>query len=419
MKRLYILLAILLWPTALQATGYYIESRVETQVRQNALLEREVPFDFYLDTGLNNLPKNGSFDVSLRNNHTFKLGTDDFDLFQAVFRLNNVGGLLDFSLGRQFTSPGVHNYLLDGGLTTIGKDDWPILVSLFGGIPRYIETGDFHGEAGLVGGTIFELQGIENLSTRLSFIYDSLDLDTWSWKNNQTVFAGFAGSYIFENKFEPNIYANAEYDIAGKIVENGTAGFSFRPNSRLYWNIEGGHYNTNRQRQRITIFSLFASGPYYQGRAGASFTVFEGGKILENLILTAGYAYQRIEVTPSLSKNGHVADGGCKFYIAPIFLDTAASYKFYDSFGGRAHDISFTLHDEPIDILSVDVSVNYTRYKKITNEKDVATAILGMVGVEAFKNFVLSVGGEYLKNKVFENEWRATAMLSYKLGGKI
>src|SRR3989338_4403760 len=267
MKRLIILAAVL-FPVVVHAGSYYLDGRIQSQARENSLSEREVPFDVYMDAGLAELPQQGTFDVSFKNNHTFNsdfTDGDEFDLYQAVFRMQNLGGVADVSAGRQFLSPGFHTYLVDGLSTTIGKDDWPIVFTLFGGIPRYIESGDFHGEAGLVSGMTIETQIMDHMHTKFSMIYDKLDIDAANWKENETVLVGMSHSHYFGGNMAPTLYGTMEYDTAGSVIETGIMGFGLQPHRRIYWNIEGGHYNTNRDRTRTTIFSLYANGPLYQG----------------------------------------------------------------------------------------------------------------------------------------------------------
>lgn len=417
-----ILMALLLIFPALEAnsTSFYIDTRLETQVRENSLPQREAPFYAYLDTGLKELPNKGTFDVSLRNNYIFNVKDNEFDLYQAVFRMDDIAGVVGVSAGRQFVSPGFHAYLMDGLTTRIGKEDWPVAVTIIGGVPRYLEMNDFKGTAGLIAGATIELQGVDRFHLKLSGIYDKLDIKKTYWKKNDTVLTGVATSYLFNGRFMPNLYGNFEYDTAGKDIDTGLAGFRIRPFSRLFWNIEGGFFNTNRNRQRDTIFSLFSRSGFYQGRTGISVTAIESAGPIEDFVITGGYSYQRYHSTASSKADiGHLADGGIKFSVAPIYLTVLASYKYYKSYGGKANDIYFELHDEPFDILNFTAGGNITKYSKITNQKDTAISAFLMADLNIIKNFVLSAGGEYLRNDTFSREFRATAKLSYKFEGKL
>lgn len=418
MQRL-VIIALLSLATAAQAAEYYINPRLETQVRQNSLSEREIPLSAYLDTGISGLPNSGTFDVSLKNNRTFKIEEDEFDLYQAVWRMQDLGGVVDVASGRQFVSPGFHAYLLDGASFSIGKDSWPLLISVIGGVPRYIETGDFHGTTGLVSGVTLELQGMGKMHSKLSAVYDKLDIGKKDWKQNETVLVGMNHSHYFSGKVKPSLYGSMEYDTAGKNIETGLVGFSIEPTKRLYWNIEGGHYNTNRSRSRTTIFGLYAIGAFYQGRTGISFTAFESAGAFEDLVLTGGYSYQRFSVSSGVSKSGNIADAGFRFHITPLYLDTGVTYRFYDSFGGRAHDVILNLHDEPIDKLFIDTGANYTKYSKITNEADTAISSFLSAGYEIVKGLQVSATGEYLRNNTFSSEFRGLVKLAYVLEGKL
>jgi hypothetical protein len=418
MKRIILLLAILL-PLTAEAGSYYMNSQLVTQVRENAINEREVPLDFYLDTGFRALPHEGSFDVSLRNNRIFNIKDDEFDLYQAVFRMNNLGGWLDFSAGRQFISPGFQAYMMDGVTFTIGKDDWPLLWTLIGGVPRYIETGDFHGNVGLLAGTTVELNGFDNTHIKLSALYNKIRIKRNDWKENDTVLTGLAVSQQFGGKVKPNLYGDFEYDTAGKVIDNSTLGFSLQPHRRVYWNAEGGYYNTNRDWAQPSILGIYSLGGMYQANTGINVILADGGAKVDEISLVAGYSYQRYKSGTNLNSNGHIANAGLNFSILPIHLDAGLAYSYYDCFGGRAHDVKLVLYDEPIDKLYFNITANYTKYSKVTNENDNAIGLYWMIGYEVAKGLVLSAGGEYMRNNNFTHDIRATAQLSYSLEKKL
>lgn len=411
---------VFIWAVPSFATDYYAKQGLFTQVRENSLSEREFPLSYYLDAGLKGLPQSGSFDVSFFDNKVFKNPTNDntFDLYQAVFRMNDIGDLVSFSAGRQFVNAG-STYLIDGAEISFKGPEWPVKVGLLGGVPRYIETGDFHGKIGLIGGGYLELQGLKNYQAKLSLIYDKVDIHKTKWEESDTLLIGFYNANTFDVSFKPTLFANVEYNAGGNNLETGTGGISIQPNRRLYAVLEGGACNTNREWQRPTIFSLFTSGPFYQGRAGISYKLIDSVGAVEDLILRGGYALQRYDVQQPLATTGHLADAGIGFSILPINMDVSAGYSFYDSYGGMAHDFVLAIHEEPIDKLYIDAGGNVTKYSKVTNVKDVGYSAYLTSGYELLKGFILSVGGEYLKNNTFNKEFRATAMLSYTLQGSI
>lgn len=405
-----------------EAASYYVNPRLQTQVRENFLNEREAPFNVFLDTGVHELPKEGTFDVSLLNNTIFSSPddrNDEFDLYQAVYRMNKIGDTVDISVGRQFLSPGFTTYLIDGLSTTIGKSDWPVSVEIIGGIPRYIETGDFHGEVGILTGATIELQGFKNHYARLSVLYDKLDIKINDWDRNETVLVGLSTSHQFGGKLIPNLYGDFEYDTAGKVVDTGTAGLRLKPQKRIYCYIEGGYYNTNRDFRQPSILGLYATGAMYQGLGGLQIVAVEENRIFGEVAFNAGYAYQRFDSGPGDADNGNNVNAGVAFSILPLRLDSGITYSFYDSFGGRAHDILVALHDEPINRIALDAAFNYTKYTKVTNDNDDAVSAYFMAGFEIVKNLILSAGGEYLNDNVFKNDWRATAQLAYRLEGNL
>jgi len=252
-----------------------------------------------------------------------------------------------------------------------------------------------------------------------SAVYDKLDIHNNDWKDNDTVLVGMSHSQIFSAKLEPTLYGTMEYDTAGKIVNAGILGFSIKPHRRVYWNIEGGHHEINRDWNRTSIFSLFATGPLHQGRSEVSITLLEEKGAFKDVVLTGGYAYQRLKISSSVSENGHLANGGLGFHIIPLRLDTNLAYALYDSFGGRAHDVSVTLHDEPIDPLVVDAGANFTKYFKVTNDNDTAISAFLEAGIKIIKRLTFSANGEYLRNNTFDKEFRVMARLGYSLEGSI
>jgi len=417
--RFFVVLMLFL-PLLAEASSFYIRPEVQMQVLEDSLSDREVPLNALLDTGLGDLPNNGTFDVSLFDNRTFKIGENSFDLYQAVFKMKEIGGYVNFSAGRQFITPGFHVYLMDGVDMSIGGADWPLRIGLLGGVPRYLEISDFHGTVGLITGAYLELQGFRNHHAKLSAIYQRLDFDAKrEWGANSTLLAGLSDTYRFEVPWRPTIYGNVEYDTGGRSIDTGMGGIRVQPTRRFMFNVEGGTYNTNRKWQMPTVYSLFTSGAYYQARGGISYTFIDMGDVFEDLTLKADYSFQRYHIQTPLTTSANLADAILCMDITPIRLDATIGYTFYDSYGGKAHDVIATLHDEPFDKFYIDLGVNYTRYSKITNVKDNAYDVSLIAGYEILKDLVLSAGGEYLRNNVFSSEFRATALLSYNFQGKI
>ncbi len=260
---------------------------------------------------------------------------------------------------------------------------------------------------------------MDGLHAKISGVYDKLNIKQSDWRQMDTVLAGFSGSYLFKGSLMPLLYTNIEYDTAGKVLNNGIAGFSLRPVHWLYWNAEAGHYDTNRDRIRQTIFGLFAIGAFYQGRSGVSITAVESSGALEDLTFTGGYAYQTYHAAPQVKAVGNIADGGVRFTIKPIYLTTLVSYRYYKSFGGKAHDVYIELHDEPFELVNFTAGGNITRYSKITSERGTAISSFLLADLNVTKFLTLSAGGEYLRNITFNHEFRATAKLSFKTSGKI
>lgn len=418
--RKHLVCLILLLPLTAEASSVYVKPALQMQVLENALSQREVPLNMLLDTGLKDLPNSGSLDISLFDNRTFNIGENSFDLYQAVFKMKDVGGFVNFSAGRQLVTPNFHAYLIDGAEVSLGGTDWPVRIGLLGGVPRYLEVSDFHGTVGLVTGGYVELQGFRNHQARLSVLYDRLDFSTKSqWGANSTVLVGLSDTLAFDIAWRPTVYVNGEYDAGGKSVDTGMGGIRFQPTRKLMFNVEGGTYNTNRKWQMPTVYSLFTSSAYYQARGGVAYTFIDMGDVVDDLTLKADYSFQRYRVQTPLATNAHLADAILSVSIVPIRLDASVGYTFYDSYGGRAHDVIVTLHDEPFKKFSVDLGGNFTQYSKITNVSDTAIDVYLLAGYELVKGLVFTAGGEFMRNSVFDKEFRATALLSYDFQGKI
>lgn len=416
-----VLFIVLFFPLSAHATSYYFKTFVELSRRENSLYQHEVPFNVYVDTGLKEMPQDGTFDVSVKNNwiKRSQASVEEFDLYQAVLRFRDIGEVVNVSVGRQFLNPGFHAYLMDGVDTTIGKGTWPVEFELFGGVPRYLENGDFSGNSGFVGGATLNVPVRGGSGPRFSIIYNALDLGKNDWKQNDTVLVGVADSQTFGGKSRPTVYTNAEYNIAGKDLETGVLGFSFQPHWRLYWNVEGGYYDTNRAWGMQTIFGSFGRGAYYQARTGISVTAVEDAGPVEELVFTAGYSYQRLKVPAGWFSNGNLADGGVSLSLEPLMTDIGLVYRYYDSFGGRANDFYGAVHCEPLDMLSFDAGGEFTKYSQITNVRNDSTSAFLTANVDIIKSLTLSVGGEYLRNVTFKNTWRVLGLLSYNMGGKL
>ena len=193
-----------------------------TQMREGRSSNREAPVNQYVSIELSDMPRNFSFQTDVRS-YVDAAASDDraFDLYQAAFHVEPVE---HFSIdgGRMWFTDGFDATLMDGGKFSLFPSDGYVGGSVYAGVPRYIEMGDFTNQMeGLIVGTNLNLQGVKDATAQFSARWKKIDATTDNYKENDTIYLGLAASYQFSDiKTTPNVYGDFEYDLAGETINN-------------------------------------------------------------------------------------------------------------------------------------------------------------------------------------------------------
>src|SRR3989338_864169 len=107
----------------LQARTVAFESRTITQVKRLRGGTHRVPVNEYFGLSVSDLPKNFSFTTDFRGEAGPPTSDGEFDLYQATFHVEPVGGLL-VDGGRQWLMDGFDGSLLDGLKLGIFPESW-------------------------------------------------------------------------------------------------------------------------------------------------------------------------------------------------------------------------------------------------------------------------------------------------------
>lgn len=381
-----------------------------SQIRKGPNRTNEFPINQYVGIGLSQLPRNFSFETNFRAFADPKMDRKAFDLYEAAFHVEPVSS---FSLdgGRQWLSDGFDATILDGTRLGFFPSDGHLGGSIYAGIPRYLEDGNFHNVTeGLVIGGALNLLNVKDTSAGFSVRWRKIDATRNDYRHNDTIYLGLAGSHQFtSSSWAPNIYGNAEIDTAGKTLDVGTLGLNFYPHWRVAFTIEGSRFDVARRSADETILGNFFSGSIAQGREGLQI------KIAKDLNFIQDFSFQYYKVPGRGAENGYTAGAGLGHFWEKAKLSSEGEYYYRKSFGGHVHGGYVALANKYFKHVFANVSFDISRYSKVTGQRDTAISLVGDVGYAFTGRTRLAVGGEFNHNNWFDKEGRITLGLEIGL----
>ncbi|MBI4238423.1 MAG: hypothetical protein HY696_08405 [Deltaproteobacteria bacterium] len=400
------LLAALL-PMGARAVSWRADADLVGQWRRNTSIQRELPANLYLGAGVADWGKwHARVQADGRVFRDLQRSVNEGDLYQGVLHLEPAKAW-QFDLGRQFLNPGFSTELVDGARTTLLP--WSrVDLSVYAGVPRTIERGDFNRDDGLLTGMVVRLHDWHRTAASLQAQWRKFDLQGADWQQNDTVRVGASASHQFGGKTAPLAYGLFEYDIAGKVIEAGTLGFDWSPTRRVALNLEGNYFNVNRAADRPSIMALFTSGPIWTGRIATTLDA-----VPDVVTLRTQYAYQRLTVGAGAHRTGHLLEVGIPIRVDRAHLELEPAYYFSKSYGGRVHGVRVLAHERIAKPLWAEVGLDYSSYQKITNESDLAFSTVFWTGYDLPHGWRVAVGGEYNKNNLFDRDLRGSLRVSY------
>ncbi len=348
--------------------------------------ETEAPNDVYGDMGVAGLHHGTSVDTYFRLEHDFGREQSTGDFYAGVLRAPAAIPGVDLSLGRQFLSeaPGAA-FVADAGKVRI-DGGWPVVVTLFGGQPRYFEP-TFPPERvsqdeQVFGGSIRTTRW-KGGSLSLGYLQQDRDhhevrqLITGNWARAFTRWPGL-----------PRLYGSVAYDADRQNIDLGSAGvdvFLWQP--RLLFNFEGSYYKPQDQGQYLISRSVSAY---------------------------ADYSYQRYEKLASAFENGHVASAGLLWLPGGDGLEVVrVEYYVVDSDGGNVNGGKALYESRVYERLVLRTKIDVSHYEKENNERDTAVSSLLGLGCVILPGLVWEVDFEANHNKRFDEDFRFGFLITY------
>ncbi|MBI4197043.1 MAG: hypothetical protein HY539_04390 [Deltaproteobacteria bacterium] len=398
---------LLLWSLPIFAEPFHAEVTLLGQGRQNTREEVEVPLNGYAGAGYQAGRWRG--ETSFRLFRDLDQGLDDADLYQALLQFQPLT-TTSITFGRQFLSEGFSTEMLDG-LRAELLPAGPLHLSVYGGIPRTVEEGDFNKDDGLLTGLSIRLK--EEFGTRggLHAAWRKNDWGVADLGRNDELRLGADLSRRWNSKIKPQIYGLAEYNLSSKVLETGTAGLELTAHRRLSVNVEGNYFNANRETNRPSILSLFTQGETISGRFALTSTLVE-----EWMDFIGSYSYQINEIEEETERKGHLLEAGFPLTFDQLGLLIHPSYYFLNSFGGTVHGAKCSLLEEWNEKFSSELSVDFATYTKITSDNDQAFSTVLWTGYRPAENWKISGGAEYNRNNLFDRDVRGSLKLDYHYG---
>lgn len=396
----------------LQARTVAFESRTITQVKRLRGGTHRVPLNEYFGLSVSDLPKNFSFTTDFRGEAGPPTSDGEFDLYQATFHVEPVGGLL-VDGGRQWLMDGFDGSLLDGLKLGIFPESWRVGFSLYAGVPRYVDEGTFRNVTeGLLVGTQVHLRNVENTAAQISLRWRKIDVTLGDYTQNDNIAAAVALSHQFTKLWStPSIYSNFEYSIPGKTVEAGTVGLDLYPHWRVAFNLEGSYYDSDRDLNQATLLGQYLTDQMVQAREGVEVKLVHGFRLFED------FSYQRYGVVSRGNENGYIASSGLGHYLKVLKLSSTGEFYYGKSFGGKVYGGLIEWTDKYFEEFDIQTSLDISRYSKITNQTDTAISLVGGVDYQFVDCCSFGLGGEFNHNNWFSKEGRVTVRLVVGGGG--
>lgn len=381
------------------------------QVRENSRSQREIPVNGFAGMQSSFEKWNFSTFANGRVMRDFEQNLDEADLYQGYFHLQPMEAL-QFDVGRQFVSQGFFASVLDGAQITVAPWEHVDFIA-YSGVPRSVEIGDFNTNDGLLTGLSIALTNFSRTAVSVHGAWRKNNILIDNLTQNDEVRVGGNFSHQFAISSTPLFYGMAEYDVTGEILETGTAGFDIYPGRRLSFNGEFQYFNIGREQTRQTIQRLFTGGRLIGGRVAPTLTL-----VPRALDWFASYGYQSAEIRDGDQRNSHILESGFRWTLAAVNLETEAAYYYSRSFGGHVHGGRLTLMEQFTEKFYADLTGDFSQYRKITNDNDIAFSGVIWTGYEILKDFLVSGGFEYNKNDFFNNEYRGSFRIDYHFGFK-
>lgn len=391
------------------AAEYDVGAKILGQVRKNTQNLQRLPVDGYFSAEA--YGSKVSAETDMRFFRDFDTRVDKYDLYQTVLHVRPLE-TLQFDMGRQFVNQGFFAAVLDGVQATVSPSEH-FFTTVFSGIPRDIEMENFNNNRRLLTGISLGLKNVKRTEATLHAAWRSNNIHMFDAGRNDEALVGLTLSRQFAVSSTPFVYANFEYSATGKVVQAGTAGLDIYPTSRIALNVEGNYFNVDRNFSQQTIQGLYSAGRLIDARLSSTWTLVEN-----YLAFTENVSYENIEVLSRDFRNGWRAEAGFSVTAKKAGFRFEPVYYYIKSFGGTVNGVRGYFHEQFNDLFYAELSVDFSKYRKITNDNDNALSFYGWTGYEVAKGLVLSGGFEFNKNNFFDRDARGSFRVDYHFGKK-
>ena len=275
-----------------------LDATVVGQARENDGSQREIPVNGYLGANLDVPSSHLSTAGDLRIFRDFNRRFDDFDLYQGLIHWEPLD-LLKLDFGRQFISQGFSTNIIDGVKMKIVPEGI-VGFTLYAGIPRTVEEGDFNRDDGLLTGLSVGFKNIPKTDAQIHVSWRKEDVNGTSLGENDEILAGANLSYQLTKTPSTLVYGLFEYDTTGQVINAGTVGVDFSVDRLFSLNTEFNYFNVSHGADRRSILEALTEGPLLSGRGSFALTLVHTPSILSQVIRINGkklYPEQTAPVT--------------------------------------------------------------------------------------------------------------------------
>jgi hypothetical protein len=213
-------------------------------------------------------------------------------------------------------------------------------------------------------------------------------------KSNQYQFLTGEASYGLENIF--NVYAQYDYDLNFNTTSKFEITGRYEQIKDLGVEI---YYNYREPLIRYnSIFAVFDYGNTYEIETGLDY------KILDGLSVFGKYANVKYEDASSQ-----------RFTLGFVTGFGSASYRKNSGYAGELDAVSvFAGHSFFDGFFTPSLGISFTNYKlSEDSEKNNLTTILAGFNLRPWKNFSFDLQGQYMDNKIYQNDFRILAKINY------
>lgn len=376
------------------------------QIQEDKNGDTKFPFSQYGYLYISDPKLSSEFSTDFR--YAKDLSGDDnrFDLYQAVFHINQFENYLDLQGGRFQVADGIDYFLVDG-LKASGaltkNSNW----SLYGGWTHDTEWLTSRDSGKLVGGH-FGYASLFGFRNQISFLIEDYKTGAKDQRISLALGHGFSPLHL-------SVDSGLEYSIKGNRISH-----AFLTNDYFITKVLSGDISyffrnplIDNTQERDPIFANFSVSGVHSVRTGFSIHV-------KNWIsLNPSYELSTYRATDADRKITHQNNLAVYLLSNPLKLRSRISYSYWKSYGGNSHLISYVGGYELTPRMDINLGGELAFYKKITNESAKASRAYVESNFKVTKRINFATNFELISNEDKERDVRVMFLLEMMLGTEI